>query len=74
MTTDEQLVEEFQRGSRDAFAELFRRYRDKMYGFFRRRTANPARAGGYAGWACPSLYRQTARLSPKHCRCRVVFV
>jgi hypothetical protein len=27
MTTDEQLVEDFQRGSRDAIAELFRRYR-----------------------------------------------
>jgi hypothetical protein len=50
MTTDEQLVEEFQRSSRDALAEIFRRYCVKMYGFFRRRTASPARAGGFGEW------------------------
>ncbi len=34
----------FQRGSRDALEELFARYREPLYGFFRRRLANRQRA------------------------------
>jgi RNA polymerase sigma-70 factor (ECF subfamily) len=44
MNTDEQLVIEFQQGSREAFTELFERYRQPVYAFFRRRLQNPARA------------------------------
>jgi RNA polymerase sigma-70 factor (ECF subfamily) len=44
MTTDEQLMLEFQRGSREAFTELFRRYREPIFGFFRRRLNDSARA------------------------------
>ena len=65
MTTDEQLVEEFQRGSREAFAELFRRYRDKMYGFFRRRTANPARAEELAQETFLAALKAAPRFEPR---------
>ena len=44
MTTDEALMLEFQRGSRDAFTELFERYRDRLYAFFRRRLESDLRA------------------------------
>ena len=37
MVTDETLMLEFQKGSREAFEELFARYRGPLYGFFRRR-------------------------------------
>jgi len=37
MVSDEALMLEFQRGSREAFDELFVRYRQLLFGFFRRR-------------------------------------
>jgi DNA-directed RNA polymerase specialized sigma24 family protein len=42
--TDEQLMLAFSRGSRDAFAELFSRYKQPVFGFFRRRIADSAQA------------------------------
>jgi RNA polymerase sigma-70 factor (ECF subfamily) len=65
MTTDEQLVEDFQHGSRDAFAELFRRYREKMYGFFRRRTKNPARAEELAQETFLAALKAAPRFEPR---------
>ena len=44
MKSDEQLMLEYQGGSKPAFAELFERYRNPVYGFFRRRLNNAARA------------------------------
>jgi len=44
MISDEALMLEFQRGSREAFEELFARYREPLYGFFRRRLASKDRA------------------------------
>ena len=44
MKSDEQLMLEYQGGSKPAFAELFERYRSPVYGFFRRRLNNAARA------------------------------
>jgi RNA polymerase sigma-70 factor (ECF subfamily) len=44
MATDEQLILEFQRGSAAAFEELFQRYRNPVYGFFRRRLNDAGRA------------------------------
>jgi len=35
--SDDQLILEFQQGSREAFCEIFERYRERIYGFFRRR-------------------------------------
>jgi RNA polymerase sigma-70 factor, ECF subfamily len=42
--TDEQLMIDFSHGSADAFAELFARYQQPVFGFFRRRISDPARA------------------------------
>jgi DNA-directed RNA polymerase specialized sigma24 family protein len=44
MTTDEQLMQDFQQGLREAFTELFQRYRERIYGFFRRRLNDAGRA------------------------------
>lgn len=42
--TDEQLMVAFARGSSDAFDVLFARYRQPLFGFFRRRVSDPAQA------------------------------
>jgi RNA polymerase sigma factor (sigma-70 family) len=44
MSSDEALMLEFQRGSHEAFDELFARYREPLYGFFCRRLQNRERA------------------------------
>ena len=44
MTSDEQLILELQQGSDEAFTELFLRYRERVYGFFRRRMNDAAQA------------------------------
>lgn len=44
MRRDEELMLEFQKGSQDAFSELFMRYRAPLFGFFRRRLSNATRA------------------------------
>jgi RNA polymerase sigma-70 factor (ECF subfamily) len=42
--TDEQLMAAFARGSADAFSALFLRYKQPLFGFFRRRVADPSLA------------------------------
>jgi RNA polymerase sigma-70 factor (ECF subfamily) len=42
--TDEQLMVAFARGSSDAFTVLFLRYKQPLFGFFRRRVVDPAQA------------------------------
>jgi RNA polymerase sigma-70 factor (ECF subfamily) len=44
VASDEQLMVAFSRGSTDAFGELFSRYKQPMFGFFRRRLRDPAQA------------------------------
>jgi RNA polymerase sigma-70 factor (ECF subfamily) len=44
MTSDEILMLAFQQGSREAFDELYTRYRGPLFGFFRRRLNSEARA------------------------------
>jgi RNA polymerase sigma-70 factor (ECF subfamily) len=44
MQSDEQLMLNFRNGSTIAFEELFSRYRNAIYGFFRRRLDHAARA------------------------------
>ena len=44
MQRDEELMLQFQKGSTESFSELFGRYRDPLFGFFRRRLANATRA------------------------------
>ena len=42
--SDEQLMVAFSRGQTDAFSALFARYKQPLFGFFRRRVADPAQA------------------------------
>ncbi|MBI3475327.1 MAG: sigma-70 family RNA polymerase sigma factor [Acidobacteria bacterium] len=44
MISDEALMLEFQSGSREAFEQLFTRYRGPLYGYFRRRLNGDQRA------------------------------
>lgn len=69
MKTDETLMHEFQQGAREAFDTLFARYRERVFGFFRRRLAHAARAEeltqetflavlrGAAAWEPRALFR-----------------
>src|ERR1700677_3702605 len=64
MNTDEQLVLAFQGGSGEAFAELFERYREPVYRFFRRRLDHPARAEELAQECFMALLRNAVRYEP----------
>jgi len=44
VASDEQLMVAFSRGSTDAFGELFSRYKQPLFGFFRRRVGDSALA------------------------------
>lgn len=65
MNSDDQLMLEFQQGSREAFRELFERYRDPLYGFFRRRLENPARAEELTQDCFLALLRNAERYEPR---------
>jgi len=65
MTSDEQLMLEFQRGSAEAFTELFARYREPIYGFFRRRLDNVARAEELAQETFVAILRGIERYEPR---------
>jgi RNA polymerase sigma-70 factor (ECF subfamily) len=65
MNSDEQLVLEFQQGSREAFVELFERYREPVYGFFRRRLENPGRAEELAQECFLALLQNVKRYEPR---------
>jgi RNA polymerase sigma-70 factor (ECF subfamily) len=65
MISDEALMLDFQRGSRPAFEELFARYREPLYGFFRRRLQNPERAEELAQETFLAVIRGAARYEPR---------
>ncbi len=65
MTSDEQLMLEFQKGARDTFEELFRRYREPIYRFFRRRLSDVARAEELAQETFLAVLRGAARYEPR---------
>jgi RNA polymerase sigma-70 factor (ECF subfamily) len=65
MISDEALMLEFQRGSREAFDELFARYREPLFGFFRRRLENRERAEDLAQETFLVVIRATARYEPR---------
>lgn len=65
MTSDEALMLEFQQGSRHALEELFARYREPLYGFFRRRLENPERAEDLVQETFLAVIRATARYEPR---------
>jgi RNA polymerase sigma-70 factor, ECF subfamily len=65
MTSDEALMLEFQRGSHEAFEELFARYRDPLFGFFRRRLQNHARAEDLTQEVFLGVMRAASRYEPR---------
>lgn len=65
MSSDEALMLEFQRGSPEAFAELFDRYHGPLYGFFRRRLASQERAEDLAQETFLVVIRATSRYEPR---------
>ena len=65
MISDEALMLEFQRGSREAFEELFARYREPLYGFFRRRLASKDRAEDLAQETFLAVIRAVVRYEPR---------
>jgi RNA polymerase sigma-70 factor (ECF subfamily) len=65
MTSDEVLILQFQRGSREAFTELFARYREPLYGFFRRRLPCQERAEDLVQETFLAVIRGTSRYEPR---------
>jgi RNA polymerase sigma-70 factor, ECF subfamily len=65
MLNDETLILEFQRGSRDAFEELFARYREPVHGFFRRRLSDRQRAEDLTQETFLAVIRASARYEPR---------
>jgi len=56
---------QFRSGSRDAFDELFARYRQIVYGFFRRRTEDRTRAEDLTQETFLAVLRATERYEPR---------
>jgi RNA polymerase sigma-70 factor (ECF subfamily) len=65
MVSDEQLMLRFQNGAVDAFTELFCRYREPIYGFFRRRLNDAPRAEELAQETFVAVLRGLARYEPR---------
>jgi RNA polymerase sigma-70 factor, ECF subfamily len=65
MNTDEQLIVAFQTGDREAFSELFARYKQAVYGYFRRRISNPARAEELTQECFVALIENASRYQPR---------
>jgi RNA polymerase sigma-70 factor (ECF subfamily) len=63
--TDEQLMLDVQRGSREAFIELFGRYRGPIWRFFRRRVADAARSEELAQDVFLAVLQGSARYEPR---------
>jgi len=61
----ERLMLEFSKGSSDAFTELFSRYKQPIYGFFRRRVAESAQAEELTQETFVALLRAAARYEPR---------
>jgi RNA polymerase sigma-70 factor (ECF subfamily) len=65
MISDEALMLDFQRGSREAFEELFARYRNPLCGFFRRRLGIAERADDLTQETFLAVIRATSRYEPR---------
>lgn len=63
--TDEHLMLAFSKGSAESFNQLFLRYRQPIYGFFRRRTADPHHAEELSQETFLALVRAAARYEPR---------
>jgi RNA polymerase sigma-70 factor (ECF subfamily) len=65
MISDEVLMLAFQQGSREAFDELYTRYRGALYGFFRRRLSSELRAEDLVQETFLVLIRGAERYEPR---------
>ena len=65
MISDEALMLEFQSGSRQAFEELFARYRAPLYAFFRRRLLSQEPADDLTQETFLAVIRATSRYEPR---------
>src|ERR1017187_2022909 len=65
MTSDEALMIEFRGGSREAFEEIFARYREPLRGFFRRRLDSLERAEDLTQDTFVALIRGAERYEPR---------
>jgi RNA polymerase sigma-70 factor, ECF subfamily len=63
--SDEHLMLAFSQGSPEAFTELFRRYRQPIYAFFRRRLPDPAHAEELTQETFLALLRSVVRYEPR---------
>jgi RNA polymerase sigma-70 factor, ECF subfamily len=63
--SDEHLMLVFSQGSAEAFSELFRRYKQSIYGFFRRRLADSAHAEELTQETFLALVRGARRYQPR---------
>jgi RNA polymerase sigma-70 factor (ECF subfamily) len=64
-TSDENLMLEFCKGSREAFGELFKRYKQPIFGYFCRRVAERASAEELTQETFLALYGAGARYEPR---------
>ncbi len=64
VASDEQLMVAFSRGSTDSFGELFSRYKEPMFGFFRRRLRDSAQAEELTQETFLALLRASANYEP----------
>lgn len=62
--SDEQLMVAFSRGSDDAFSALFLRYKQPLFGFFRRRVADPAQGEELTQETFVAVIRASSRYQP----------
>ncbi len=65
MLSDEVLMLQFQAGSQDSLEELFTRYREPLYGFFRRRLSSRDRADDLAQELWLAVLRGVERYQPR---------
>ena len=65
MISDEALMLEFQGGSREAFEQLFARYRGPLYGYFRRRLNGDRRAEDLTQETFLAVIRAAAHYEPR---------
>lgn len=63
--SDERLMLDFTLGSSEAFTELFRRYKQPVYGFFRRRVPDPAHAEELSQETWIAVLNAASRYKPR---------
>jgi RNA polymerase sigma factor (sigma-70 family) len=65
LATDEQLMLLFCSGSNEAFGDLFSRYKQPLFAFFRRRVTEPALAEELAQETWVAILRASSRYEPR---------